>query len=117
MSLDSHRLDLDNRLVFVPLNAKIADISEADTDKHTLNLETALGETRKIIGIIYIPVRTTGTGLLYIYPNEGAETLVAGSWSAAQLCLIKDGTQRLQYQQSVANDVWRIYCFGYIVEA
>lgn len=108
---------LAGQQIFVPYNAKIADINEDDTDKHTLDLETALSETRKIIGVILQAARILGSGELRVYPNEGA---VGGYVSGAHMlgtCVIKNGTQRLQYKQTVANDDFDLYCFGYIVEA
>jgi len=102
----------------IPYNDKIADISEADTADHTLDLETALGETRKIISILLWAARISGTGSLWAYPNEGAIAMPIGPDRAflAEVA-IKDGTQRLKYYQSVAGDDWDLYCFGYVVEA
>lgn len=101
---------------FVPYNGKIADITEADTNKHTLDLATALSESRKIISVQVACLRMSGTGELWLYPNEGSNyyRLSAGIYTPP-FCYIKDGTQRLQYKQSVANDDFDLYCFGYVV--
>jgi len=109
---------LDKMLKFIPYNGKIADIREADTSKHTLDLVTALGETRKIIAIQITGSRIGGTGTFTVYPNEGTTGWTVGStaWLQGPI-FIKDGSQRLQYSQSVANDDWDIYCSGYVVEA
>jgi len=99
-----------------PCNKKIADISEADTSKHYLGLEAALGETRKIVMVILQWWRTLGTGFLRVYPNEGTKsTDVEGAY--AHSVMIKDGTQRLQYSQSAANNQFELWCIGYYVEA
>ena len=104
------------RVLFVPYNGKIADISEADTLKHSLDLETTLNETRKIIAVKLYSTLMAGSGVFYFYPNEGSAVITStGSWQTA-LVIIKDGTQRLQYSQSVANDDFDLYCMGYIVE-
>jgi len=101
---------------FIPYNAKIADISEPDTAKHTLDLEATLGETRKIIAVIVYAARVSGTGTLIVYPNEGTYG-VSIIWSTSLgTIVIKDGTQRLQYAQTVANDEFDLICVGYIVE-
>ena len=107
-----------HEVIFVPYNGKIADINEADTNKHTLDLETALGETRKIIAVIIGNLRVSGTGYLYAYPNEGTDWVDVDVYRAAiPIVVIKDGTQRLQYNQTVANDDFDLNCFGYMVEA
>jgi len=118
MPLQDFKYPIGKRLRFVPYNNKIADINESDTNKHFLDLEAALGETRKIVGLIIRADRVSGSGVFYIYPNEGtAMAVYLSSGLSSPICLIKEGSQRLQYRQSVANDDWDIYCFGYIVEA
>ena len=104
--------------IFVPYNGKIADINESDTNKHTLDLASALGEARKIIAVIIRASRVSGTGNFYAYPNEGTTDESVGEGAGmTKLIVIKDGTQRLQYAQSVSNDDWDLFCFGYVVEA
>jgi hypothetical protein len=111
------------RQIFVPYNAKIADISEADTNKHYLTLANSAGtgaiagETRKIIAVNILALRITGTGLFNIYPNEGAQAGYLSNRLFGGFQVIADGTQRLQYSQSVANDDWDLYCLGYVVES
>ena len=112
-SLDKRKLT-----VFVPYNAKIADITEADTDKHTLDLAAALGETRKIIMIWFTMWRISGTGEFLAYSNEGTEAQTGFTRGAHKwIIAVADGTQRLQYSQSTANDDWDLYCSGYVVES
>ena len=109
------------RQFFVPYSGKIADITHADTDKHTLDLATALSDTRKIIMVIITWIRISGTGELAVYPNEGTGTHYGASWTSSSIAsfplVIKDGTQRLQYALSVASDDFDMYCKGYVVEA
>ena len=103
---------------FIPYNGKIADITHADTNQHTLDLAAALVETRKIIAVLCGADRMAGTGAMLIYPNEGA---TSSTWMTSRmnppLTVIKNGTQELQYSLTVANDDWDMYCFGYVVEA
>lgn len=107
---------LAGRQIFVPYNAKIADIREVDTGTYLFGLATPLSETRKIVAVMLMATRESGTGSLYADPNEGpflwAATLM---WDLQQI-IIKDGTQRFQYHQSVANDDFDLYCLGYVVE-
>jgi len=112
------------RLHVVPMNEKIADITHPDTEKHFLNLEPVLHppgvappETRKIIGATVTATRISGTGEFRVYPNEGTIYSAAESLYRSPQVIIKDGTQRLQYNQTVANDDWDLYCLGYVVEA
>jgi len=108
---------------FVPFNAKIADITHADTNLHLLTLANAAGtgaiagETRKIIALILNAVRMAGTGNLKVYPNEGASARWTTSDYSTTDCVIANGTQRLQYNCSVAGDDYDLYCYGYVVEA
>jgi len=105
------------RQIFIPYNGKIADITHADTNKHFLDLETALTETRKIIGIMGCAVRVAGTGDFWVYANEGTTQAVYGTTQYNRgLMVIADGTQRLQYSLTVANDDFDFFCYGYVVE-
>jgi hypothetical protein len=108
---------IPKQVKFVPYNGKIADITHADTAKHTLDLETALSETRKIIAIIPRAELIAGTGQLHLFPNEGTSYIYLLSNRVYGTCIIADGTQRLEYALSVANDDWDLYCVGYVVEA
>jgi len=117
-------LGLSGQQIIVPKNDKIADIKEADTNKHYLTLANAggtgaiAGETRKIIAIQVGSGRITGSDYLFFYPNEGTFAISTRSTIAnvTLWVIIKDGTQRLQYDQA-ANDDWDLYCLGYVVEA
>ena len=106
---------LAGQVVFVPYNGKIADITHADTDKHTLALATPLSETRTIISISFRPERISGTGSFFVYPNEGAkgQGFAPNTWAAD--IVIASASQRLQYSLAVANDDWDIFCLGYCV--
>jgi len=119
MGIHRYHVEKDSPLIhrFIPYNGKIADISEADTEKHYLDLEAALGETRKIIAIILNAVRVTGTGNFDAYPNEGTHEARITFRTNTATIIIKPGTQRLQYAQTVAGDDFDLYCLGYIVEA
>jgi len=101
--------------IFIPYNAKIADITHADVLHHFLNLETALSETRKIVMVQIKANRMAGTGNFRVYPNEGAQTMNITN-NQEMMIVIADGTQRLDYSLSVANDDWDIYGFSYVVE-
>ena len=110
---------LKGTLILVSMNEKIADISEPDTLKHFLDLEAALGETRKIVSVLITAERVLGTGVFCLYPNEGTDWTGAHTDRHYRLTpiVIADGTQRLQYSQSVANDDFDVYCHSYWVEA
>jgi len=119
MAVKRYHVEKDSPLMprFIPYNGKIADISETDTEKHFLDLEAALREKRKIIMVILNAHRVSGTGSLDAYPNEGTRAVFLGHGTRAKSIIIKDGTQRLQYAQTVAGDDFDLYCLGYIIEA
>mgnify|MGYP001616060407 CR=1 FL=1 len=106
---------LAGQVVFVPYNGKIADINESDALLHFLNLETPLSETRQIISLVLNAIRTSGTGYLFARPNEGPFSSLLGNTYTPGTFIIASGTQRLQYNQNVANDVYQLYCMGYMV--
>ncbi len=109
--------------IFVPYNGKIADITHADTLKHTVTLANAAGtgaiagETRKIIAVHVWASRIAGTGNFYSYANEGATASNSNVDTRGFFCTIANATQRFQYALSVANDDFDLYCLGYVVEA
>lgn len=106
---------------FVPYNGKIADITHADTNKHTLDLATALVETRKIIAIIVLCVRITGTDNIIVYPNEGVLSVYirtsTGNTNELSFIFLANGSNRLQYSLTTSGDDFDLNCFGYVVEA
>lgn len=114
------------RQFLVPYNAKIADITHADTNLHTLVLANVggtgaiSGETRKIIMIQIRGQRMAGTGVMYAYPNEGTNGLTVGGAApygvGGHIVIILADSQRLQYALSVASDDFDLYCYGYVVE-
>ena len=111
------------RQIFVPYNGKIADITHADTNLHTLELANAAGtgaiagETRKIIALFPYMLRAAGTGNVRVYPNEGTQWLDLAGYVARGFCVIGANLQRVQYSLSVAGDDFEFHCLGYVVEA
>lgn len=103
--------------LFIPYNARIVQgVTQADVGTYFLDLGTLLGESRKIVAIHAGLFRTAGTGAMYLYPNEGGTGWLTQASSNSHWVVIKPGTQRLQYSLLVANDVFDVYCFGYVVE-
>ena len=105
--------------LFIPYNALLAGaLTEADVVVHTLDLQVALPEVRMIISVLVRASRTAGAGALNARPNEGAFELnvYSGSANGPFNIVIARGTQRLQYRLSVANDIFNLYCFGYVIE-
>lgn len=116
-------LGLSGQQIIVPKNDKIADIKEADTNKYYLTLANAggtgaiAGETRKIIAVSVRVDRAAGTGMLNFFPKEGVNSSGQTLNFMYSPIIIADGTQRLQYSQTVANDDFDLYCLGYVVES
>lgn len=113
------------RHLFVPYNAKIADITHADILKHTLTLANGAGtgaiagETRTIVAIYLVQIIDAGTGFLHYYCNEGVDYITTGvnGEMVPIWVLLLARSQRVQYSLSVVNDDWDVYCVGYVVEA
>lgn len=108
--------ELDVDFVFVPMSAKIADINETDTDYHTLDLQTALSETRTIVSIVASASRIGGSGNIGFYANSGTTAVY---WSAylQPACVVSIADNELKYSLQTANDDFDVYCFGYTVIA
>jgi hypothetical protein len=103
--------------IFVPYNAKIADITHADTNHHTVTLGTNLSETRQIVAVILTSERQAGTGDFIAYPNGGGWTAIS-IWKAYPSTIsIAAGTGNFEYSLGAANDDFDLYCMGYWVEA
>lgn len=99
---------------FVPHNAKVADINHADTSKHLITLAT-MGLPLNAVVLILTTGRVSGTGYLRVYGNEGTSYQrcnVAGSTEGVVVGIINE---RLQYDQSVANDDFDLKVMGYWV--
>lgn len=99
-------------LNFTPYNGKIADITEADTNKHTFDISAYV--PANCLAIIIACVRMAGTGSLFFYPNEETNYVLGNG--RTQQFTIAIITQRLQYSLNVANDDFDLYMFGYFTE-
>lgn len=105
---------LDNPTQFIPSNGKIMDINEDDTDSHTCSISAYIPPN--CTAIILNAVRTSGTGHLTIWPNEGTYNVRMSSALHQTVIAIKNMGQRLKYKQTVANDVFELYFMGYWIE-
>jgi hypothetical protein len=110
-------LGLKGQQIDVPYNAQIATINDADTNPHTLDLATPLGETRTIIAVLLWGNRTSGSDYVYLAPNEASNYTALPMQYGTAYIVVKAGTQRVKYLQGHASDVWKVYCGGYVVEA
>jgi len=99
---------------FVSMNAKIADISEADTNKHLITL-IAMGLPANAKVILLGAKRISGTGALDVFPDEGTEATRVGDSANmyGKNFAIGVTDERLQYALTVANDDFDLYCLGY----
>lgn len=102
---------------YVPYNAKIADITHADTNHHTLDLTSVLSETREVVFIIVYRIRMAGGNELRFYPNGHASSYIRTSDDRiAMPVMVAAGTNLLEYSLGVANDDFDLYCVGYVVK-
>lgn len=100
----------------VSFTTKIADINESDATPHTLDLSGIVPPGTK--AIIIMADRISGTGSLLADPGSfGVIECVIGHAGYKLISVVPITMPYLSYTQSVANDDWDIYLFGYIVES
>jgi len=104
---------------FIPYNGKIADLQENDTAKHTCDLSAYVPSN--CVAILIVAQRTGGRRYFIVFPNEGTTGITlntqTGIDSRGFMAIgIAAGTQRFQWQNSIANDDWDVYMFGYFVK-
>lgn len=92
-------------------NGKVADITHADTNKHTVDLSAFVPEN--CVAIVVYGRRVVGAGELLMYPDEGT-FLVETFWKSVEVIAIRN--QRLEYELSVKNDDFDLYLMGYWVQ-
>lgn len=110
------RYDSGRQIHFTPFNDKVADITEADINLHTITLAT-LGFPLNTRILILGSVRVAGTGVFRVYPNEGGTALQIGGGAVERGKPIGIINERLQYNLTVINDDWDLYCWGYWIES
>jgi len=91
----------------------ITGLTEPDTNKHYLDLSKWI--PKDTVAIIIGVNRTSGTGRLRVFPNEGSHYLLLNpATEHTKTVAIKN--RRLQYALSIANDVFDVFLWGYFVE-
>lgn len=101
-------------LRFIGTNEKIADITEADINKHTVDISAYV--PANCVAIVISARRVSGTGNILFFPNEGAQAITDATPGYLTTDVIAIVSQRLQYNLSVANDDFDLYMFGYFTE-
>jgi len=93
--------------------SKIADITHADVNEHTLT-PAALGLPANTVAILMKADRIVGTG------NLNVRTVAAGAAmtfiNGDEMFWPVDNTGVFRYSLSVANDDWDIGCYGYMTQ-
>lgn len=95
-------------------NGKVADITYADVNKHNLTL-TQLGLPNNTVAAILGSQRMSGSGLLVVYPANGAFGHYISAAGQAYTKLVNLDNGILTHKVSVANDDYDLYCFGYFI--
>ena len=107
-------LKLAARLVVFP-PYKIADLQENDTATHIEDLSAILPPGT--IAILIRGNRVTGTASLYAYPMSEDTVCKIGDSDAIKVPqIIPIKNRELKWANSVANDDWDIFMFGYFVQ-
>lgn len=103
-------------ITIINYNGKIADITHADTSKHTINLTVVLSESRKIMWIELACTRNSGTGYMWSYPNNGSQYRNISSATSSGVTYICGTTiNSFIYSLTVSGDDFDLFCFGYAV--
>jgi len=107
-------LKLAARLVTFPAY-KIADIQENDTVQHIIDVSAIVPPGT--VALLLRAIRMGGTGSLYVYPMSGTELFSLGSAVSTNPPFITPILDReILWKNTVANDDWDIYLFGYFVQ-
>jgi len=101
---------------FVTLTpTKIADITHADTDPHTLDLSTIVPP--ETLALYIMAERISGSGSLSGLPNNiGSKYVRIGNTNTSSPLIISIKDQTLPYKLTAANDDWDLYLLGYFVQ-
>ena len=103
-------LKLAARLVpLIPV--KILDLQENDTTDHTEDLAAFVPPG--CVAVLLQPRLIVGTGVFRFYSVSCTDYITLDS-ANLNLCPIKD--RELKWKNSVANDDWDIFLFGYFVQ-
>jgi len=107
-------LKLAARLVTI-VPYKVADLTAADTDPHTLDLSDILPKETK--AILIRAEATVGTGQFRVYPMSGPTHWIAAG-STAQKCtvLVPIKNRELLWKLQTANDEKALIIYGYFVQ-
>jgi len=107
-------LKLAARMVSFP-PYKIADLQENDTVGHLLDLRAFVPPSTK--GVILRSERQTGTGHFLIRPFGGVTgQYYINSAQAGGVTIVPMTDQEITWANSVANDDWDLYLYGYFVQ-
>lgn len=97
---------------FIGSNIKIADVTAADTNKHTVDISAFVPSNCVAINIKR--PRQVGGNTVRFFPNEGAEYIdMVSNHETFVLAIIN---QRIQFQLFVKSEDFDIYMFGYWVQ-
>ena len=91
------------------------DINEADVNPHTLTFDS-VELPANIVAILLGTQRIAGTGVLRVYPNSGGGPINLPIAPDDVPALIMTIQGELKYAQTVANDDFDLYHYGYITQ-
>lgn len=115
--VDKATQELLGSLLFVNFKtqpgAKIADITHADTDEHTLTT-SALGLPSNVVAIYCTFTRISGSGTFRPVTAAAGQRMTVGSGFSALWPI--DDTGVFRYALGAANDDWDIFCHAYITQ-
>ena len=100
---------------YVKHDAKVADFTAADTNKHITALT---GLPANTIAAVLAASRVAGTGNLYVYMDAAVtygSRIMPQSPSVGLGEVVSTDGASVAFANSVANDDWNVWCTGYWV--
>jgi len=114
--------DYESKNRIPPASGKIADITHADTNEHSLTLAQLNavyppGNLPENTRVIYVGgTRIAGAGTLNLHSVSGQKGVTIVTGTAAYFYAVlwyRAADGRFYYSQTVANDDWDVYILGF----
>jgi len=107
-------LKLAARFVIVD-SINIADLQENDIAAHILDVSSVVPPGT--IALLLLAQRVSGTGAFYAYPKSHAtELFYISALQSGGPTLVPITGRELKWRNTIANDDWNLFLYGYFVQ-
>lgn len=109
-----HLLKRGQFCAFQGMNDKVATITHADVNQHTITL-ASMGLPSNAVVLILAALRTLGGGEFKAFPYDGGHSIYIGSGAFVKTRgkPVAIANERLTYNLTLANDTFDLHCLGY----